>query len=287
MKQRGLVLSESEFDLGNIAEGNRGSITTSPKTRISPEELRRFILYWDKIDLPRNNRLITGLSPELEYLKNVGFLEQTSYTVEFFNSSVGFKILAETLKQRNEQNPGGWAILQKGYDQTKSVSDQDTRTVEVELYGLLPVPPSDTPFDEILDFKEKRRSELYALRIHMDELYQGIASSADLPRAKDTAIIKLQRSLGDLHKVSRERWSLFKLSNMKAEIKLSDVAIGALVGASVASPLGFPLALGSILGAAQAMIRVDLGCYRNSDWIPDEIKDFAYSYQVNKDFNKN
>lgn len=287
MKPRGLVLSETKFDLGNTLEANSGSFTTSPDTRISSEELRRFILYWDKIDLPKNNRLITGLSPDLEYLKNVGFLEQTAFTVEFFNSSIGLKILAETLKLRNEQNPGGWSILKKGYNDHKTILDGDTKTVEVELYGLLPVPPSDTPFDEILKFKDKRQSELHALRIYMDELYQTIINSADLPRAKDTAILKLETSLNDLHNVTRERWSRFKLSNMKTEIKISDLVYGTLAGLGLASQFGAPPLLGGVLGSAQAMIKFDLGSCRNSDWLPDEIKNFAYSYQVEKQFNKN
>jgi len=287
MKPRGLVLSETKFDLGNTLEANSGSFTTSPETRISAEELRRFILYWDKIDLPKNNRLITGLSPELEYLKKIGFLEQTLFTVEFLNSSVGFKILTETLRLRNEQSPGGWAILQKGFSEAKSILDGDTKTVEVELYGLLPVPPSDTPFDEILKFKEKRKSELHALRIYMDELYQTIASSTDLPRAKDTAVLKLEKSLDDLHKVTKERWSIFKLSNMKTEIKISDVAYGTMAGLGLASSIGFSPLLGGFLGSAQAMIKFDFGSCRNSDWLPDEIKDFAYSYQVEKEFNGN
>jgi hypothetical protein len=67
--------------------------------------------------------------------------------------------------------------------------------IEYELYNLLPVPEADVPLNEILEFKAKRYDELIGMRVYLDELYQSIISSSDIPRAKNTQLDKLETAL--------------------------------------------------------------------------------------------
>lgn len=59
----------------------------------------------------------------------------------------------------------------------------------------MPVPEIDVPLNEVLEFKAKRKDELTAFRIYIDELYQSIINAGDIPRAKNTAILKLEKAL--------------------------------------------------------------------------------------------
>ncbi|WP_365828072.1 DUF6236 family protein [Aeromonas media] len=57
-----------------------------------------------------------------------------------------------------------------------------TTGIEFELYDVLPIPAVDTPFDEILEFKNKRSDELSAFRCYIDEIIENIIASKDIPR---------------------------------------------------------------------------------------------------------
>lgn len=65
----------------------------------------------------------------------------------------------------------------------------------------LPLPSMDTPFEEIIDFKERRRSELFELRIKIRDLEQKISQSESVEEIKSRIaefkeewIIELERA---------------------------------------------------------------------------------------------
>jgi hypothetical protein len=72
------------------------------------------------------------------------------------------------------------------------------RAIQFELHNALPLPRDDVELVDILDFKERRRAELMALRENLDQIYQRIVSSADAPHAQMTEFERLTRSLNDL-----------------------------------------------------------------------------------------
>ncbi|MEX5486294.1 DUF6236 family protein [Proteus mirabilis] len=76
--------------------------------------------------------------------------------------------------------------------------------VELELYDMLPVPSADTPLDDILTFKDKRKDELIAFRCYLDEINEAIISAKDVPRAKNMQLAKLELALKDIDKTIRE-----------------------------------------------------------------------------------
>ena len=54
MKQRGIVITESLIDVANK------QISINADTRLSGEEVRRFLLYSDKMDYPQNSIIYNG-----------------------------------------------------------------------------------------------------------------------------------------------------------------------------------------------------------------------------------
>jgi len=198
MNKRGIVLSPPFTPLPS------GGINCGGDP--SPLDLRKYLLYWDEIDYPTNN-LIHISSENIDYLEQTKALKRTQVIFHgLMSSGQGeFFIAAQeaALIHNLKKEPGSWVIAQ--------VSDVPFYTeknygvaVDFELYGMLPVPSEDTPLADILEFKEKRRDELIAFRIHLDDIYQRIIISADIPRAKNTEISKLEASIKDLNRILDE-----------------------------------------------------------------------------------
>ncbi|MBL1218385.1 MAG: hypothetical protein D8M59_12925 [Planctomycetes bacterium] len=229
--------------------------------------LRQYLLYWDKLDWPKNNRISVNDQEyeNLQLLTDVGVLERTD--VRFAERGIGIaqalwwsQML--TLAARDEKEPGRWAIGQhlSAY-WGPSENTVERRLIEVELYNAIPVPKADVPFERILGFKAKRRSELLSLRAHMDDLYQSIIAAGDIPRAKTTAIDKVQNAIQDLHAVFGESFSSRLLASVKVELNVHGLlsgAVGALAAGCVATSFGFSIGVAAAVGAACSAVKFDM-----------------------------
>lgn len=171
-----------------------------------PIELRKYLLYWDQIDYPSNN-LIHISSADIDYLETTDALKRTrvAFQGRIQSGNGEFFVAAQeaALRENQKNEPGAWSLAQLSgipfYTQ-----DLSGLGVEFELYGMLPVPTADTPLADILEFKERRQPELQAFRIYMDDIYQKIIGSADIPRAKTTEISRLESAVKDLDTALRE-----------------------------------------------------------------------------------
>ncbi|VCW24085.1 hypothetical protein BANRA_02067 [Klebsiella variicola] len=109
--------------------------------------------------------------------------------------------------KRTEENDADWRLNQIGeslvLDQTTSESMHSFR---IELSNVLPVPDSSVSIYDILEFKQKRKSELEAFNNYLDELYLEVASSGDFNLSRAKAFSKLRKALEDLDKLNSEGW---------------------------------------------------------------------------------
>lgn len=169
-------------------------------------DIRKYLLYWDEIDYPDNNIISMGLSDDLTFLEASGILKRTRV---IFGGSVPidgkiFIAAQEHAFQKNEEKENGkWSLAQLSDSQFYTNTTPEIG-IEFELANCLPAPQADVPLNDILEFKNKRRDELTALRIYKDELYQGIITAGDIPRAKIAALNKLELGLKDLDKTLKE-----------------------------------------------------------------------------------
>jgi hypothetical protein len=179
-------------------------------------------MYWDEIDYPSNN-LIHVSSVDIDYLEQSKALKRTRVVFQgSINSGQGeFFIAAQeaALIENQKKEPGCWTIAQVSGVPFYTQANHGM-AIDFELYGMLPVPSGDTPLADILEFKEKRRDELIAFRNHLDDIYQKIIGSADVPRAKNTEISKLEASLKDLNKVLGESGIRRVITNMRNTINM-------------------------------------------------------------------
>jgi hypothetical protein len=262
-----------------IKSGDRGLVISAPvqvdgtsiSTRgaLNSEELRHNLLFWDKLDYPKNNFIEIGGGSELDFLIGEGVIQRTSIAIRGGGSG-GEIIRRSHVKAFNEldaESPGQWA-LGRGIN---SVAFRDGDTIEgrallFDLHSAIPIPSKEVALQDVLDFKQRRNSELLQLRFALDKIYQDILSAPDKPLAESSAISDLDRAIANHLKVSREAKFPLKLSGIKAKLDWKAVvAAGVTFNASVAH---FPLVNTLLLSAgavAAASLSIEAGVIAGRD----------------------
>lgn len=256
----------------------------------APVSLRQYLLYWDKIDWPDNN--IIGFrddAPEFSFLKQAGVLERTMVRFTAFSGNAGYALLQMqvlALEARNTNEPGAWSLAQQSALLASSPEGTvDTRTIEVELYSAIPVPSEDVPLHDVLEFKQRRNSELLQFRAAMDELYQETIRSADIPRAKLQAQDHLERAVRDLNEVFGESFVRRLLASFKVELNVPNIATLAIAGSAAASSFGFSIGVGAAAGAISAAVKFDMAQIRKGANIPERLRDYAYLHYIERELS--
>lgn len=202
--QRGVVVS-SEL----ITRNKNDSGFTIQRT-INPVEMNYLALYWDKIVIPSNNIIHTGVSNEDVFMES-GILERPRYSINgAFNTDdypdLQVKLQSKTVDVLREKSPDSdWRIHQFGGD-FLSRDSFFSESARIELANLLPVPSVDVHIHEILEFKERRASELVALHSYSDDLYLEILNSGDPDLTKAKTMSKLKKTISDIDKLNNESW---------------------------------------------------------------------------------
>lgn len=260
-------------------------------TNIDPFRLRQYLLYWDKIDYPTNNIVYIALTPEEEYLEKIGVLQRTH--VDFY-SNTGIMINAEifvnsqllALEKNSKNKEEIWSI---GQNRSRLYLPEDksikANTIQLELYDCIPVPKENTSFDDILDFKEKRRDELIEFRETMDKMCDEILSS-ECPDLKETRCIEeLQNKIMDINRVMNESPIKRALSSMNIELNITDftkTALTAFAGYNLGEKVGFP-EVGAAIGLAASAINITCHTSLKAKTVPDDLKDYAYLFYAKKE----
>lgn len=175
-------------------------------------DLNYFALYWDELIIPTSNIFAVGIAGEEDFI-NAGFLSRpynissgNNTNVDIVNIYSGAQI--STLDSlRKSRSDVDWRLNHIG--SSLGVSGDDTvkkETLRLELYGVLPVPDESVHVQDILKFKEKRRSELEALHNYFDELYLEVLSSGDFNLKRAKAFAQLKNSIKDLRKLNKHGW---------------------------------------------------------------------------------
>lgn len=251
--ERGLVLS------GRIRTNGESLTIVEPP---SAEQIRRYALYWDRLDFPSNHPEETlDDIPDLAFLQAEGIVQRTTYSYGFgpsHNNPDGWSRLAQTsidtFNSLDAAEPGRWSLARD--ERAPSFHHTDLikgRALLFELHGVIPVPTGEVPLEDVLSFKEKHSSELSALRAELEDRFQNATDSPDAALAATRELARLDAALSDILKAARATGLPFYLGDMKAKIDWKTfVAAGtAFKGAAM---VGLPIsaAVVSGLGAAGA-----------------------------------
>lgn len=252
-------------------------------------ELRKYLLYWDKINVPRSTYIDFDCD-QFRLLQDAGRLERTAYGPQYdgyvFNLAnsqeiymrnirfggrtglgkidncrnvaldrhVGEQILNahnDVFMLLDAKEPGCWS---KGQMSSSPITfdEKNERGVEINLYNLLPVPSADTSLLDIIKFKDSRHDELVAFRVYLDDLYQSIRNSQDPARAFNTEMNRLNLALIDLNKVMKESRFRVVVDSLRSVLNGFDGIVGLGLAAGTATTLTSALGVPPLVAGLSA-----------------------------------
>lgn len=257
---------------------------------IDPHELRRSLLFWDKLAWPQTGMIkVNPSSPELEFLEGEGILLRPEAKFKGNFNGIGDQIAKQHVSsfiRLEEVNPGAWALAEgpKSFHWELSTFDTGRGTL-VSLHRSIPVPEMDVPLEEVLRFKEKRSSEMLALRSAMDDFYGRVINSGDPSFEMNSAISQIDEGCVDAIRVAKEENFKIRLSDLKFNFSMSFADLMAVSGAAVGGAgLGaqFGLeSLGALIGGALPFLTISKG--GSMSGLKDSQKPFRYVGQIHND----
>ena len=231
---------------------------------LSPQELRYYALYWDKVIIPGTNLVYVAL-PEEDILIESGVIERprVGFQGSFNGKDVGQSFaVAQSLvakKLMEEDRSIDWVIHQIGNKLNLPIEFTESRnSLRFDLINLLPVPSGSTPIADILEFKLRRVDELNSLHDSIETAYIEALNCPDASIGASKAIRDLKNSIENLEAVSTEKWGRTSKFDFSVKLNLD----GGRISKGVASGAVFDfftnfftLPVGSIVGGIASVFR--------------------------------
>lgn len=197
------------------------------KGNLQSSDIIKYLVYWDKIDYPVNTQLLVGLADEgLLLLEEQGILTRTMYPFDNDGINLGLFLKSQlwALEQHIKSSEGQWTLAQDIFeidDLYFPFGDENNKkkVIEFNLVNSLPVPVANTPIHEILDFKYRRKDELFRLREHLDAIYNSIIQSEEPQKTYHKKIQEIQQDLYNLNRLFNENKIHTRLDSMKAHFQ--------------------------------------------------------------------
>lgn len=251
--ERGLVIS------GPVKLTADGGISGGGS--IDADLMRFFLLFWDKFDWPDSRIIrIGGPDEHAQYLIEAGIISRSmsSGRISGNGSQIVLDCHLGAFKGLDQREPGKWSLA-KG-EGTISFPDTDLeegRGLLFELHQAIPVPSREVPYQDILEFKQKRRDELLQLRYHLEDLFQLISGAPDIELARATEFERLDSAIADHIKAIREMNFPLRLAGLKANLNILPAIAGSL--ATVSASQSDLSMTNSFFTGVTAAVSVDVG----------------------------
>lgn len=208
---RGLILSTPIIIDGQSIRTDGG---------LCQQDLRFALTYWDRLALPDNNVVSMMPDPQtIGYLEACGVLSRpyVRYGGTISGSDAVYDAPMHALTMYEREDEGAWSI-HEGVNSVRrvGVEQEEQRGTLIQLLSAVPVPGEKVPFQEILEFKAKRRDELLHFREHFEALSNRISSGLASEGELEQTLREIDNSCADLLKVTREWQYPVKLADTKA-----------------------------------------------------------------------
>lgn len=266
--------------------GDNSTSIVAQVTGFDPELIRASIVLFDKLDFPTGSAFcFNGLPGDLLDLG----VAQSSHTI--FGAAVSnMRVLREPIFQAfeklNSRDQGRWALTRSIHGlQFPADAFAPEKGVALTLYDALPVPTAEVPFEDVLNFKERRAAELTALRLFLDDL--GLQASQGLDGLAETiAYQKFDGALADYNKAIGEQNFAKRIRNITANFQISDAVVGAGFGAikNLSTELSATSAiLGGTWGVASSIVMAVTRGLRSNNMAG---KPFEYIFHARKELGR-
>lgn len=260
----------------NIWQGVDGNLLH--RVTLNDDELRAHLTLWDRLDWPVvGNFPITEPTPDAQLLRDaeVLYVSQVNFMGNGAKKSDLLRLGELVFDVREGQEAGRWALASSMERDLSNVTalpnagiKAEGRALLVRLNAAIPVPTAEVPIHEILEFKDRRKAELLALRAHIDSIYEAVLGSPDRPLAQQREVAKFEQAVTDHLKVSRESFASLRALFPRFKVtwdgvKLGDLGVGGLA-AFVAAPALNSAAAGLGIGAVSLLRNVKISAERKS-----------------------
>lgn len=266
--ERGLILQSGISEM-------KGELMV--RTGFEPEELRALLLFWDRLDWPDHNQVTSVVDAEIDFLKSEGVLRRSEFgTLGPMLSKKRLKSLHLAAFDNNQKiEPGRWACARGSHHDYRPNRDHEVSDIVVNLIDAIIVPDANVPLEDVLDFKDRRRDELIALRHHLEELAEGVLAAQDLQSAWNRSMEKVAIAAKVQSRVANERgWTKFLPKwGLELSTDLTKIASAAVVGAFIGDPVS------TVLGAVTPQVKTAL-VGRDKDNSGDP---YRYVFSINQE----
>ncbi|WP_152665256.1 DUF6236 family protein [Serratia marcescens] len=203
--KKGIILTE-----GYRADPKTGDFNT--QVPISLEDLRFCSLFWDRIENP-NSLIYFEPTDDFKVLMDEGIASQTQVVIDGIGGNGNSGNWMKELVMKNQMafmnmQRGNvdieWSLAQTS-DTLSSLSNATSRAVcEFNLYNAISSPVDGVSIHDVLEFKERRRDELIALRSVIDDSTFRVSSNPEDLNAYHKEVGRLQSVLDDYNSVMKE-----------------------------------------------------------------------------------
>ncbi|MGC2047537.1 MAG: DUF6236 family protein, partial [Gallionella sp.] len=180
------------------------------------------MLFWDRLVWPSSRAIHFASGPDETFLESAGILTRPEYTF-YGDAAQGIaKGQIQAYQDLERTEPGVWALAQgeNSFLFNEGLVEEGKGAL-VELHRAIPIPRHDVPLAEILEFRERRRDELFLLRHQLESFVSEIEGSADKTFALHKSIAELDHACSNLLAVGKEWQFPVYLSNIKASFSLT------------------------------------------------------------------
>jgi len=231
---------------------------------LSPQEIRYYALYWEKVVIPGSNLVHIGL-PDEEALIQSGVIKRprVEFQGAFGGADLGHSFaVAQSVvakKLMEEDNSTDWVLHQIGNKlNIPSEFVEDKNSLRFDLINLLPVPDGNTPIADILEFKHRRSDELNTLHIAIESAYLEALKCPDQSLGASAAIRELKASIDNLNSASAGKWEKTSKFDFSTEFNLDGGKIAQGIASGAAFDFftnAFTLPVGSIVGGVASILK--------------------------------
>lgn len=256
---KGIVISSPITISQNGAMSVRGGM--------DPVELRRAVLFWDRINKPKNNFIGIDLSDDEEFLLQCGILDELEIRANSFSGQAGFiqaQLHMMAFSELEKREPGLWAMSEgeNSFNLQAGGIFSTARGALVELHRAIPLPTQDVPLAELLNFKEKRRDEIKSLSLELDGLFYRVMNAEDSQFELGRAVREIDQRCHDIVAVGKEANIKFSLSDfnygVSLEVNSTNLLVSGAAGAIMGTTIGLPI-VGAAIGVGASFIRFNVG----------------------------
>lgn len=216
----------------------RGVIATAGSIRINkdnsmsfgssltPETIRYYMMYWDHLMIPDNNLIGFGIPDEDQLQKTEKYYRpKTNFTGSFRGNEIAKAIIKDQndLAELFSKDPKiDWITHQNGDGFIlPDRNAQETNALRFSLRNVLPIPNDNININDVLEFKKTRSDELESLQSYLDDLYFEVLKTPDQTLKGKLIIDRLEKSINDLDKVTKERFKFFKKIDVQFSYNLN------------------------------------------------------------------